>query len=479
MPKPHSVSASDQTLPVANQRTIWALSWPIILSNITVPLLGLVDTAILGHLDDSRPMAAVAIGAQLFTLLLWSFGFLRMGTTAVTAQAIGQSGVNRALFVLQQALWTVLPIGILCLTLALSLTPLLLPFFGDDLVVKSMAAEYLTVRFWGIPIVLLQYCFIGWFIGRGDTRIPMAMLIVANVLNALLDYLFVWHFDMGAAGVALGTLLADTGALLIAIYAAYRCGLRLPFSAPQLTLLKNMLVINSHLFVRTLCLLSVFALFTALGANQGSIVVASNAVLITLLLLISNALDGFAHAAESLTGRYLGAKKIEQVHTTLKLTALDTVLVAALMSIAFALGGDLLFTLLTDNPEVLPRLESMHLWLWLLPLTGAASYWLDGVMIGAQASKAMRNSMLAAAFFVFLPLATLPHWLSFMTEHLTSFHWVEWSENWQSSLLSNGSSNNVYLWVAFHLFLLARAVFLLPVFLTLWRNPQKFSAIDW
>ena len=110
---PHSVSASDQTLPVANQRTIWALSWPIILSNITVPLLGLVDTAILGHLDDSRPMAAVAIGAQLFTLLLWSFGFLRMGTTAVTAQAIGQSGVNRALFVLQQALWTVLPIGIL------------------------------------------------------------------------------------------------------------------------------------------------------------------------------------------------------------------------------------------------------------------------------------------------------------------------------------------------------------------------------
>lgn len=479
MTMPHSVSASGHSLPAANQRTIWALSWPIILSNITVPLLGLVDTAIVGHLEDSRPMAAVAIGAQLFTLLLWSFGFLRMGTTAVTAQSIGQSGTSRSLIVLQQALWTVLPVGVICLTLALSITPLLLPFFGDDAVVKSMAADYLAVRFWGIPVVLLQYCFIGWFIGRGETRIPMVMLIVANLLNALLDYIFVWHFNMGATGVALGTLLADSCAVLLAIWAAYRCGLRLPFSTPQFTLLKNMLVINSHLFIRTLCLLSVFVLFTAIGANQGSAVVASNAVLITLLLLISNALDGFAHAAESLTGRYLGAQKTEQIHTTLKLTALDTLIVAALLSTAFALGGDLLFRLLTDNPDVLPKLEAMHTWLWLLPLTGAASYWLDGVMVGAQASKAMRNSMLAAATFVFLPLATLPYWLSMVTDILIRIDWLEGSENWQLYEMPHGPSNNVYLWLAFHLFLLARAVFLLPVFLTLWRNPKKFSVIDW
>lgn len=468
---PSSVSASDRSLPAANQRTIWALTWPIILSNITVPLLGLVDTAILGHLDDVTPMAAVAIGAQLFTLLLWSFGFLRMGTTSVTAQAIGQQGIQRSLVVLQQSLWVVLPIGAICLILALSLTPMLLPFFGDDTAVQNMAGDYLAVRFWGIPIVLLQYCFVGWFIGRGETRIPMAMLIVANVLNALLDYIFVWHLDMTAEGVALGTLLADTGALLLAVYAARRRGLTLPFSKPQIVMLKNMLVINSHLFVRTLCLLLVFTIFTALGAEQGTLVMASNAVLISLLLLISNALDGFAHAAESLTGRYIGAKETQQVRKVLILTALDTLLVALLLAVSFAIAGNALFGLLTNNPDVLPRLESMHIWLWLLPLTGAASYWLDGIMIGAQATKAMRNSMLAAAIFVFLPLATLPHWFTFMTGL--------GSENWQFTGVSMGSSNNEFLWLAFHLFLLARACFLLPVFLTLWRNPNKFSVIDW
>lgn len=466
-----SVSASDLSLPAANQRTIWALTWPIILSNITVPLLGLVDTAILGHLEDVTPMAAVAIGAQLFTLLLWSFGFLRMGTTSVTAQAIGQHGTQRSLVILQQALWMVLPVGIVCLTLAFSFTPRLLPFFGDDFAVQNMAADYLAVRFWGIPIVLLQYCFIGWFIGRGETRIPMAMLIVANVLNALLNYIFVWHLDMTAEGVALGTLLADSGALLLAILAARRRGLTLPFSRPQFTMLKNMLVINSHLFVRTLCLLLVFAIFTALGAKQGTLVLASNAVLISLLLLISNALDGFAHAAESLTGRYIGAQQTQQVRTVLKLTALDTFLVAALLAFLFAFAGSALFGLLTNNPEVLPRLESMHVWLWLLPLTGAASYWLDGVMIGAQATKAMRNSMLAAAGVVFLPVAMLPDWMDVVGSL--------WSENWHSVLTMNRLSNNEFLWLAFHLFLLARACFLLPTFLTLWKNPSKFSVIDW
>jgi len=455
-----SVTAHRSDLPVANQRTVWALAWPIILSNITVPLLGLTDTAILGHLDDVTPLAAVAIGAQLFTLLLWSFGFLRMGTTALTSQELGRAGNNATLRILQQSVWLVLPVTLLSVTLALTLTPLLLPLYGSDVAVQQMAADYLHIRFWGIPLTLLQYCLIGWFIGRGETRIPMLMLITANVFNAGLDYLFVWHFHMAAEGVALGTLLADSAALALGLWAAFRRGLTLTLPRPDRAVMKVMLGINSDLFIRTLCLLSVFACFTALGAHMSTELLAANAVFISLLLLISNALDGFAHAAESLTGRYIGAGIHQALRRILLLTGVNSLGVALLLALSLITAGDLIFRLLTDNPDVLPLLQEMQVWLWLLPLTGVASYWLDGVMIGAHASRAMRNSMLFAAFFVFAPLAALP----FATETFAP----------ESFAIAIPLEPHHSLWLSFHLFLLARALLLLPTFMHLWRSPGRF-----
>ncbi len=449
-----SVAGQTTSLPAANQRTVWALAWPIILSNITVPMLGLVDTAILGHLDDVQPLAAVAIGAQIFTLLLWSFGFLRMGTTSVTAHAVGQKGIDNSLPLLQQAIWLAIPVSIFCIIAAQVLTPLLLPLFGHDPTLHALTADYLSTRFWGIPVTLLQYCLIGWFIGRGETRIPMLMLISANLLNAGLDYYFVWHLHMGATGVALGTVLADVGALMIALIAAVQRGLTLRLPLPDRAILKRMIVINRDLFIRTLTLLIVFASFAALGAAQSTEVLAANAVLISLLLLISNALDGFAHAAESLVGRFLGAAQPQQMRKAIQLTGINSLIAAFILVGLFVLAGDHLFRLLTDNEDVLPRLQEMHLWLWLLPLSGVASYWLDGVMVGAQATASMRNSMLAAAALVFFPIALLPGQLA------------AWSVNGEVSA-------NTLLWLAFHLFLLARAAFLIPAIRRVVQTTQK------
>lgn len=462
-----SVSGQSLSLPVANQRTVWALAWPIMLSNITVPMLGLVDTAILGHLDAVQPLAAVAIGAQLFTLLLWSFGFLRMGTTSVTANGIGRYGLSSSLGVLQQAIWLALPVSIICVVTALTLTPLLLPLFGDDLTVQRMASEYLHIRFAGIPVTLLQYCLIGWFIGRGETRIPMLMLISANLLNAGLDYLLVWHLDLGTQGIALGTLLADAGALSIALYAAVHRGLSLRLPRPDYSILKGMITINADLFVRTLTLLSVFALFAALGAAQSTEVLAANAVMISLLLLISNALDGFAHAAESLVGRFRGAGLPERLKRVLVLTASNSLLAALFLVLMFVLAGDHLFRLLTDNDAILPRLQDMSLWLWLLPLSGVASYWLDGVMVGAQASAAMRNSMLAAALIIFVPLSALPYLVT-----------LPFLASLPLSVLTAGLTDNTLLWLAFHLFLIGRALFLLPALLRLLKTLPESAAVQ-
>lgn len=450
------VTASGQSLPAADQRTIWALSWPIILSNITVPLLGLVDTAILGHLDEIEPLAAVAIGAQLFTLLIWSFGFLRMGTTSLTARHLGGHGQQSTIRVLEQAVWLIIPVSLICLTLAYTLIPVVLPLYQASSEVTAGAGHYLAIRSAGIPLVLLQYALTGWFIGRGETRIPMVMLISANLINAAVDFLLVWHFSMGVAGVAIGSLCADATAVIVALAAAWQRGLRFPLRRPWFEFQRQMLRVNSDLFVRTFCLLMVFALFTALGARQSSEVLAANAILITLLLFISNALDGFAHATETLTGQYLGARHYVALPRICFLTLTDSALVAAGLAAILYWGGDTLLMLLTDQPALIPQLMDIHLWLWLLPVTGFLSYWLDGLMIGAQATRAMRNTMLIAAVVIFAPLATLPLW----------------SENWH---LTGVRNENTLLWIAFHVFLLARASLLFPTFLTLCRNPAKFS----
>ena len=368
-----------------------------------------------------------------------------MGTTALTARAAGAQQPLQVIQSLQHSLWLVMPICLLVMAAAFVALPWLLPVMGGSADVQSGAAEYLSIRLLSAPAVLAQYALTGWFIGLGKTYVPLLILTLVNSLNALLDYLLVFHVGMTSDGVALGSVLADYSGLAAALYFARRHGLKSLGTRPPLATLRPLLRINRHLFVRTLCLLLVFAFFTAQGARMGELTLATNALLITALLLISNALDGFSHAAESLTGHSLGRANTSQLRRTLLLTALNMLLLASLLTLLLWLAGPYLLSLMTNQPELLPQLQRYQHYLFWLPLVGVASYWLDGVFIGAQASSAMRNAMLAAALLVFLPV----WWLT-----------REWG--------------NDGLWWAFYAFLLARALFALNTFLALWRRPQNF-----
>ena len=437
------------------QKRILHLAWPIMLSNITVPLLGLVDTAVLGHLSEVSYLGGVALGGQVVTLLLWSFGFLRMGTTSLSAHAAGMSQASNRHSssierVLQNALLMALIISFPLMLFAFLTLEHIIAFMGGSEIIQVLAVEYASIRLAATPAILIQYVLIGWFIGRGETKVPLIMLIASNSLNAALDILFVYGYGLTSDGVAWATLCADYFAASLGLYWAFRTVRqqpnRLPYRWPTWHELTPLININHQLFVRTLCLLSVFAFFTAQGALQGDLILAVNAIMLTLLLLISNALDGFAHAAESLVGQSLGANNVRQLRNSIWLTGTNALIIALIMVTGFAWQGDSLLALLTDQSEVLAMAIEYSPWLIWLPLIGCSSYWLDGVFIGMQASLQMRNAMILAALVIFLPV-----W--FLTQEL----------------------ENHGLWLAFYAFLLARSLFMVPSFLTILNKHQLFT----
>ena len=425
------------------------------LSNITVPLLGLVDTAVLGHLSEVSYLGGVALGGQVVTLLLWSFGFLRMGTTSLSAHATGMSQASNRHSssierVLQNALLMALIISFPLMLFAFLTLEHIIAFMGGSEIIQVLAVEYASIRLAATPAILIQYVLIGWFIGRGETKVPLIMLIASNSLNAVLDIIFVYGYGLTSDGVAWATLCADYFAASLGLYWAFRTVRqqpnRLPYRWPTWHELTPLININHQLFVRTLCLLSVFAFFTAQGAQQGDLTLAVNAIMLTLLLLISNALDGFAHAAESLVGQSLGANNVRQLRNSIWLTGTNALIIALIMVVGFAWQGDNLLGLLTDQPKVLAMAIEYSPWLIWLPLIGCSSYWLDGVFIGMQASAQMRNAMILAALVIFLPV-----W--FLTQEL----------------------ENHGLWLAFYAFLLARSLFMVPSFLTILNKHQLFT----
>ena len=443
---------------LATQGRIWAIAWPVMLSNITVPLLGLVDSAILGHLPDATHLGAVAIGAQLFTMLCWSFGFLRMGTTAMAARSHNQQAQHQSLL---NALWLALPLGIAVWLLGQWLLPLVLPWMGASDAVESGAATYLAVRTASVPAVLMQYCLLGWFIGRGDTRVPLVIMTVTNLVNGSLDALFVFGLGMTTDGVAWGSVIADWSGLLIGLWFAARSGAFEQWagksvggiwsSRPDWPTLKPVIKVNHELFVRTLTLLLVFAFFNAQGAQQGELVLATNSLIITMLLLISNALDGIAHAAESLTGKALAGYRhnpsttVTNVRNVLWISGVNSMALASLMTLLFAAASDVIWPLLTNNHNLIAVIDQYQHWLIWLPIIACWSYWLDGLCIGAGATATMRNAMLAAALLVFVPL----WWL----------------------LQEYGNSG---LWISLYAFLLARAVFVIRFTFDLYRRPVNY-----
>ncbi len=389
-------------------RRLWALAWPLMLTNLTVPLLGLVDTAVLGHLDSPEYLGAVAVGANLFSILYWTFGFMRMGTTGLAAQAWGKRDEFAQIALLLRSILLATAIGLLLILFHQPLIRLGLELMNPSERVATLAAEYASIRIWSAPAVLCQYTLVGWLIGTQLPKGPMVMLIVANGLNIVLDILFVNGFGWNSRGVAMATVLAEYSAAAIGFRMVL---LRMPagqgFSRAlfgQLNDYLKILRVNRYIMVRTIALLLVLAFFTAQGARQGDTILAANAVLITFLLVISNGLDGFANAAEALIGEAVGKNSRQQFRQVFRVAFRWSLWGSILFTVAFVLGGRFLISLLTGIEEVRTTAWLYLPWLWLLPLAAVWGFLLDGVFIGATRTRDMQNTMLFSALVVFLPV---------------------------------------------------------------------------
>ncbi len=418
---------------------IWTLAWPIILSNITVPLLGLVDTAVVGHLPDSRYLAAVTLGATLFSFLYWGFGFLRMGTTGLVAQAIGREAHSDVRNLLGQSLIMAVVIGALLIIFGSPLISLGLWLLDGSEVATPLAREYAEIRLWSAPAVLANYAILGWFLGQQNARVTLMILMLTNSVNIVLDLWFVVGLGMTSGGVALASVIADYSALTFGGYLVLRqlghlegCFQRQRFVV--VSVYSALFNVNANLFVRTLGLLFAMAFFTAQGARQGDTVLAANAVLLQFIMLTSYALDGFAHAAESLVGRAFGRRDWREFAATVRATAQFSFWTATAATLAFALGGNYLVAMLTGLAEVRATAASYLPWMVVMPLIAVWSYLLDGVFIGTTAVREMRNS-------IFIGLAVyLPTW-------------------WLSQGLGNHG-----LWLAFTLFMFTRSAVLIAYY---------------
>ena len=429
-------------------RQVWALATPMILSNISVPLVGLVDTAVVGHLDGAHYLGGVAVGATLMTFILWAAGFLRMGTTGFAAQACGADDGDKLRLVLLQPLWLAVLLALLVWLLHEPLLAAGLYFLDSSPELLEQARIYFNIRLVSLPAALANFVLVGWFIGAQRARAPLYLLITVNLTNVLLDVLFVVVLDFGVAGAAWATVIGDYAGLALGLWLLRPVLARYPGLMPWGDALwlrgaAPLIKVNRDILIRTLALELVFYLLVLQGARLGDSVVAANAVLLNFLLLTSHGLDGLAHAVEALGGHALGQRNRLALKRVLVVSTAWSLLVGMGFVLAFNLFGGQIISLLT-NVESIREVAFAYLpWMAWMPLVAVWSYLLDGLFIGATRARAMRNAMLLAVALIYLPAA----WL----------------------LRDTGNHG---LWLGFYLFMLARGALLGGWFIWLWRRDR-------
>jgi len=398
----------------------------MILSNVSVPLLGMVDTGVTGHLDDAAYLGAVAVGSAIFGFLYTGVNFLRMGTTGISAQRYGADDYDGIRVALGQAIVVALAIACGLILLQGPIFGVAVALMGGDAAVSGFAADYLAVRIWSAPATLCGYALIGWFIGLQNARIPLAIVVFTNAVNAVLDFWFVIGLGMKVEGVAAASVIAEYTGLAIALWFVRRELRRYPgtwlrYKFTRLAEYRAFVSINANLFVRTMALVGTFTFVTAQGARLGGLVLAANAVLMNFQTLLAFALDGLAHAAEALVGRAVGSGSPDALERSVSLTLRWSLYVALAFCALFYFGGPLLIATLTDLPEVRATTLAYLPWLVLSPVVSVWPFLYDGVFVGATRARDMRNSMVMSALFVFLPswyafrfLGNHGLWLSFM-----------------------------------------------------------------
>lgn len=402
-------------------RRILNLAIPNIVTNITVPLLGMVDMAIVGHLSGSH-IGAIAIGTSIFNLIYWNFGFLRMGTSGFTAQAYGAKDLDEAVRIFLRAITIAISIALLLLLLQWPISRLALVIFKGSGEVMKLALTYFFIRIWAAPATLGLYAVKGWFIGLQNSRLPMWIAILLNVVNIIASLLFVLVLKWDIAGVALGTVIAQYSGLTVGFFFVIRKYGHLfrqygsnnsPFStireqvrfmlrdALRWSAMKRFFKVNGDIFLRTVCLAVVFTFITAASGRIGDQVLAVDALLLQFFTLFSYIMDGFAYAGESLVGRYIGAREPRNLRLTVRSLMLWGLGLTLLFTGAYALWGEAFLTIFSDDATVIVASRPYLFWTLVIPVCGFSAFLFDGIFVGATASRAMRNSMFVAtvAFF--------------------------------------------------------------------------------
>lgn len=403
-------------------REIVRLAVPSILANITIPLVGIVDTAIVGHLSDAAAIGGIAIGTMLFDLLYWNFGFLRIGTSGLAAQAYGAGRKDECRKILVQSLTLALLATLFVWAIQWFFVNAVLAVVPCSAEAASIAREYFYVRIWAAPATLMLFTFKGWFIGMQDTKSPMATDILVNAVNMGASYYLAVHAGYGVVGVAYGTLVAQYSGLSLAVailvikYGIIHIGTREILAAMKWPELRRMMSLNGNLFIRSLCFMVVYVGYTSLASRYGDTELAVSSILMKFFMFFSFFVDGFAYAGEALVGKEFG--KIQEagyrshdLGQIVRLLFNWSIGVGLLFTALYAVFGDAFIATMTSDCEVIMAAKPYMGWLIAMPIVSALAFMWDGVFVGATAGVQIRNAMIWAA-------------LAFVIGYITTFTWL-------------------------------------------------------
>ena len=419
-------------------KTIWQLAWPVMFSNITIPLLGMVDIAVVGHHYPAHVLGAVAIGSMVFDVLFLAFGFLRMSTTGLVAQSPAD------LSVLYRALLTACLIAFILIASQHALFRVVDVLMEPTPAVRQALSDYFYLRIYASPATLGNFVILGYFFGRQNTKIPLFLLMLINLSAIGLDFIFVSYLGLGVKGLAVANILAQTLGLVTGlrfIYIKFIKQTQRALAIFDVQAMKRLFHLNKDIFIRTLCLMATFTYFTSAGSRLGTSIVAANAILLSMHQFMACGLDGFAIACEVMVGRAVGEKNQEALIQAVKACAYLSLLLAVLFSVFYWFAGNQLIGLMTSLPSVTATTDKYLIWMIMLPVLSVGGFLLDGVFIGATWSKPMRNTMLFATGLIYFPSV-------FLFKNL----------------------GNTGLWMAFSLFMLSRGFLLTVVLFKKWRT---------
>ncbi|MCY4153336.1 MAG: MATE family efflux transporter [Aestuariivita sp.] len=395
---------AEHNLEAPSHRRILGIAIPIVIANATTPILGAVDTGVVGQLGEAVPIGAVGLGAIILTSVYWMFGFLRMGTVGLTSQALGMRDSAEVAALLARVLIAAFGFGLVLIVLQIPILRFALTLAPASAEVEELAKIYFQIRIWSAPAAIAVYGISGWLLAHERARSVLVLQIGMNGMNIILDVLFVLGFGWGVAGVAFATFLAEWSGALVGLWLCLTA-FRQPFFFQRrlifdLARLMNMAMVNADILVRSLLLQIIFTSFVFMSAGLGDRTLAANQVLLQFLYISAYALDGFAMAAEVLTGRAMGARRVGALRTAAIMASIWGLVAVILMASLFAMFGDLLIDTMTTATDVRIEAKKYLFWMLLAPIVGVGAWMLDGIFIGTTQTRDMRN-MMALSFLIY------------------------------------------------------------------------------